>query len=43
VNDIVNLGVVVKDLVQGVYIGDIEFVQSGPLSTDKLNAVDAFS
>jgi len=43
VNDIVNLGVVVKDLVQSVDIGDVEFVQSRPFSTDKLNAVDAFS
>ena len=42
VNDIVNVGVLLKDLVEGSLVGHVALVKRGALAADELDAVDDF-
>ena len=42
-NDIVNVWVLVKDLVESGFVGDVALVEGRALAADELDAVDDFS
>ena len=40
VNDAVDRGVRLEDLVQSAFLGEVRLVENGPLAADKLDAVE---